>query len=249
MHILLSNDDGYFSPGLAALAKVLAELATVTVVAPERDRSGSSNSLTLDRPLSVRKADSGFFYINGTPTDCVHIAMTGLLDQRPDMVVSGINDGANMGDDTIYSGTVAAATEGHLLGVPAIAFSLTRRGYPHLDSVASVARDVVAHFFANPLPDSTLLNVNIPGLSRNEMKGLQVTRLGKRHYAEPVIQSENPRGEKIYWIGPAGSAREAGPGTDFHATEAGYVSITPLRMEWTGGQQMPVIQDLSLIHI
>lgn len=245
MHILLSNDDGYFSPGLAALASVLGELATITVVAPERDRSGSSNSLTLDRPLSVRQADSGFFYVNGTPTDCVHIAMTGLLDQRPDMVVSGINDGANMGDDTIYSGTVAAATEGHLLGVPAIAFSLTERGYPHLDSIASVARDIVAHFFTNPLPASTLLNVNLPALPKDKMKGLQVTRLGKRHHAEPVIQSENPRGDKIYWIGPAGSAREAGPGTDFHATDSGFVSITPLRMDLTGEQQMSAVETWS----
>ncbi|MFK7963774.1 MAG: 5'/3'-nucleotidase SurE [Burkholderiaceae bacterium] len=243
MHILLSNDDGYFSPGLAALERVLGDLATVTVVAPERDRSGSSNSLTLDRPLSVRKADSGYYYVNGTPTDCVHIAMTGLLDTRPDMVVSGINDGANMGDDTIYSGTVAAATEGHLLGVPAIAFSLVKRGYPHLDSIAPIARDIVAHFFANPLPASTLLNVNFPALARQEMQGLQVTRLGKRHHAEPVIQSENPRGEKIYWIGPPGSAREAGPGTDFHATDSGFVSVTPLRMDLTSEQQMAEVES------
>jgi len=245
MHILLSNDDGYFSPGLTALARVLGELATVTVVAPERDRSGASNSLTLDRPLSVRKADSGFYYINGTPTDCVHIAMTGLLKDRPDMVVSGINEGANMGDDTIYSGTVAAATEGHLLGVPAIAFSQIKRGYPHLDSIATVARDIVAHFLANRLPDTTLLNVNIPALPRDQIKGLKVTRLGKRHHAEPVIQSENPRGERIYWIGPAGGAREAGPGTDFHATDAGYVSVTPLRMDLTSERQMSEVEDWS----
>lgn len=238
MHILLSNDDGYFSPGLAALARVLSEFGTITVVAPERDRSGASNSLTLDRPLSVRQADSGFYYINGTPTDCVHIAMTGLLDKRPDMVVSGINDGANMGDDTIYSGTVAAATEGHLLGLPAIAFSLTRRGYANLDSAARVARDIVAHFQAAPLAGSTLLNVNIPCLSYEEIKGVQVTRLGKRHHAEPVIEARNPRGEKIYWIGPPGSARDAGPGTDFHATDSGFVSVTPLRMDLTAEDEL-----------
>ncbi len=243
MHILLSNDDGYFSPGLAALARVLGELATVTVVAPERDRSGASNSLTLDRPLSVRKADSGFFYINGTPTDCVHVAMTGLLDGRPDMVVSGINDGANMGDDTIYSGTVAAATEGHLLGVPAIAFSLTSRGYKNLDCAAGIARSVVARFQASPLAGTPLLNINIPDLPAGQIKGIQVTRLGKRHHAEPVIESTNPRGDKIYWIGPAGGAREAGPGTDFHAIESGYVSVTPLRMDLTHEQNLDSVSS------
>lgn len=243
MHILLSNDDGYFAPGLAALARVLSGLATVTVVAPERDRSGASNSLTLDRPLSVRQADSGFYYINGTPTDCVHVAMTGLLDTRPDMVVSGINDGANMGDDTIYSGTVAAATEGHLLGVPAIAFSLTSRGYTNLDAAADIACKLVTRFREQPLPGSPLLNVNIPDLPADKIRGVQVTRLGKRHHAEPVIESTNPRGDKIYWIGPAGGAREAGPGTDFHATESGFVSVTPLRMDLTHEQDLDSVAN------
>ncbi|MGH1361047.1 MAG: 5'/3'-nucleotidase SurE [Burkholderiaceae bacterium] len=241
MHILLSNDDGYFSPGLAALARVLGDLGTVTVVAPERDRSGASNSLTLDRPLSVRQADSGFYYINGTPTDCVHVAMTGLLDGRPDMVISGINDGANMGDDTIYSGTVAAATEGHLLGVPAMAFSLTSRGYANLDAAADMALVLVRQFQANPLPGSPLLNVNIPDLPADQIQGVQVTRLGKRHHAEPVIEAVNPRGDKIYWIGPAGGARDAGPGTDFHATESGFVSVTPLRMDLTHEQDLDTV--------
>ena len=168
-------------------------------------------------------------------------AFTGLLDERPDIVVSGINDGANMGDDTIYSGTVAAATEGHLLGVPAIAFSLVQRGYAHLDTAADIARDIVARFLAEPLPDSALLNVNIPALPRAQIRGIQVTRLGKRHHAEPVIESTNPRGEPIYWIGPAGGAREAGPGTDFHATEAGYVSITPLRMDLTHERKLEAV--------
>lgn len=242
MRILLSNDDGYFSPGIAALAERLATFATVTVVAPERDRSGASNSLTLDRPLSVRRAHNGFFYINGTPTDCVHIAMTGLLDTRPDMVVSGINDGANMGDDTIYSGTVAAATEGHLLGVPAIAFSLAERGYGNLDSAARIAVEFVQRFIARPLPGTPLINVNIPGLPYEAVDGFRVTRLGRRHHAEPVIRSTNPRGDAIYWIGPAGSARDAGPGTDFHAVEHGQVSVTPLRIDLTAE---PDLEGLS----
>ncbi|MEZ5741355.1 MAG: 5'/3'-nucleotidase SurE [Burkholderiaceae bacterium] len=249
MHILLSNDDGYFSPGLAALAQCLSDLGKITVVAPERDRSGASNSLTLDRPLSVRQAASGFFYINGTPTDCVHVALTGLLDDRPDLVVSGINDGANMGDDTIYSGTVAAATEGHLLGVPAIAFSLAHRGYRELDSAARIARDVVGHFLARPPNGLTLLNVNIPSLPYDQIAGTVVTRLGKRHASEPMIRDTNPRGDPIYWIGPAGAAREAGPGTDFHAVRNGWVSVTPLQMDLTNTRQMEAtrtwVQGLS----
>ncbi len=243
MNILLSNDDGYFSPGIAALADGLGAFAQVTVVAPERDRSGASNSLTLDRPLSVRKAASGFFYINGTPTDCVHIAMTGLLDTRPDLVVSGINDGANMGDDTIYSGTVAASTEGHLLGVPAIAFSLAERGYRHLDGAAQVAVELVKRFVDRPLGATPLLNVNIPGRPHGQIAGCRVTRLGKRHHAEPVIKSINPRGDTIYWIGPAGGARDAGPGTDFHAVEHGWVSVTPLRMDLTADLELAGLSE------
>lgn len=233
MRILISNDDGYFSPGLAALAEALRDLGEIIVIAPERDRSGASNSLTLDRPLTVKTAASGYLYLNGTPTDCVHVAVTGLLEHRPDLVVSGINDGANMGDDTIYSGTVAAATEGHLLGIPAIAFSLCERGYRHLDSAARVAREIVGEFIAEPLPGVPLLNVNIPACPYDRIEGRVVTRLGKRHFAEPVIRGTNPRGETIYWIGPAGGARDAGPGTDFHAVENRKVSITPLRIDLT----------------
>lgn len=232
MHILLSNDDGYFSPGIAALEKALAPLGKVTVVAPERDRSGASNSLTLDRPLSVRQTDNGYFYVNGTPTDCVHIALTGLLPQRPDIVVSGINDGANMGDDTIYSGTVAAATEGHLMGIPAIAISLTDRGFGHVGTAARVAHSLVSRFVADPDP-SMLLNVNVPGVAYDALRGVRTTRLGKRHAAEPVVRDTNPRGMPIYWIGPAGPARDAGEGTDFHATENHFVSVTPLRIDLT----------------
>jgi 5'-nucleotidase len=235
MRILISNDDGYFAPGIAALAEALRDLAELTVVAPERDRSGASNSLTLDRPLAVRTAASGFRYVNGTPTDCVHVAVTGMLEQRPDLVVSGINDGANMGDDTIYSGTVAAAMEGYLLGIPSIAFSLANKGHEHLESAARVARDVVRRFVERPYPSNgpVLLNVNIPNLPYERIGPPVSTRLGKRHHAEEVIRARNPRGETVYWIGPAGSAKDAGPGTDFHAVASGRVSITPLDIDLT----------------
>ena len=242
MRILISNDDGYFSPGIEALATVAREFGEVTVIAPERDRSGASNSLTLDRPLSVRSAANGFLYVNGTPTDCVHLAVTGLLEHKPDLVLSGINDGANMGDDTIYSGTVAAAMEGYLLGLPAIAFSLERRGYKHLDVAASVARGVIERWTRRPLDGPRLLNVNIPSRDANSLKGMQVTRLGRRHHAEPVVRMRSPRGDPIWWIGPAGGAREAGPGTDFHAVDQGWVSITPLDVDLTCGRQIPDVE-------
>ncbi len=234
MRILISNDDGYFSPGIEALANVVSRFADVTVVAPERDRSGASNSLTLDRPLSVRRAANGFQFVNGTPTDCVHVAITGMLEHRPDLVISGINDGANMGDDTIYSGTVAAAMEGFLLGVPAIAFSLAQRGHAHLDSAAAIAGEMVQMLAPKLMRQPMLLNVNFPAIERSAVRGTRVTRLGKRHVAEPVIKGQNPRGETIYWIGPAGSAKEAGPGTDFHAVAEGWVSVTPLDIDLTG---------------
>lgn len=243
MRILVSNDDGYFSPGIEALARELRAFAEVTVVAPERDRSGASNSLTLDRPLSVRRAANGFHYLNGTPTDCVHIAITGLLDHRPDLVVSGINDGANMGDDTIYSGTVAAAMEGFLLGVPAIAFSLAEKGHAHLDGAASIAADLVRKLAPRLAEQPMLLNVNMPSVERESVQGVMVTRLGKRHFAEPVIKARSPRGETVYWIGPAGSAKEAGPGTDFHAVAQRWVSVTPLDIDLTGGHWMDPVGD------
>ena len=242
MRILISNDDGYFSPGIAALAEVAREFGEVTVIAPERDRSGASNSLTLDRPLSLRTAASGFMYLNGTPTDCVHVAITGLLDHRPDLVLSGINDGANMGDDTIYSGTVAAAMEGFLLGVPAIAFSLAKKGYAHLPTAASVARDVIRRFVDARFDAPMLLNVNVPACPIAELRGLRFARLGKRHVAEPVIKTTNPRGETIYWIGPAGAARDAGPGTDFHTVENGWASVTPLDADLTGEKQIDLVR-------
>jgi 5'-nucleotidase len=243
MRILISNDDGYFSPGIAALAEVAREFGEVTVVAPERDRSGASNSLTLDRPLTVRAASSGFLYVNGTPTDCVHIAITGLIGERPDLVISGINDGANMGDDTIYSGTVAAATEGYQLGIPAIAFSLAVKGYEHLDTAAHAAREVLARYVRNPATEPMLLNVNVPGVSRDRLQGLRTTRLGKRHVGESVVRSRSPRGDTIYWIGPAGEALDSSPGTDFGAVAPGWVSITPLDVDLTAHQRLPAVQN------
>jgi 5'-nucleotidase len=239
MRILLSNDDGYFAPGLAALAERLGTLAEIVVVAPERDRSGASNSLTLDRPLSVRKSHSGFFYVNGTPTDCVHLAVTGLLDQLPDMVVSGINHGANMGDDTIYSGTVAAATEGFLLGIPSIAVSLASKAGGNFATAASVVADIVKRYQASPMPQPWLLNVNVPDMPLAQLRGTQITRLGRRHKAEPVIKSSTPRGDTVYWVGAAGGAQDAGEGTDYFAVANGAVSVTPLQIDLTHYAQLP----------
>lgn len=242
MRILLSNDDGYFAPGLAALARALSEVADVVVVAPERNRSGASNSLTLDRPLSLRQAANGFYYVNGTPTDCVHLAVTGMLDQMPDMIVSGVNLGANMGDDTLYSGTVAAATEGFLLGIPSIAVSLTSFEGSHFDSAARVARDLVNRFVANPIQEPVLLNVNVPDRPYEQLGPIEVTRLGKRHKAEPVVKALSPRGETVYWVGAAGAAQDAGPGTDFYAVEQGAVSVTPLQIDLTHTAQLNLIR-------
>ena len=243
MRILLSNDDGYFAPGLAALAEALADLGEVVVVAPEQNRSGASNSLTLDRPLHLKTAGNGFHYVNGTPTDCVHLALTGLLDQQPDLIVSGINLGANMGDDTIYSGTVAAATEGYLFGIPAFAFSLTSFAGQHFDAAARVAHDMVARFIADPIREPVLINVNVPDLPYEALQGREVTRLGRRHKAEPVVRTVSPRNEPLYWIGAAGAAADAGPGTDFHAVEHGRVSVTPLQIDLTHVSQLSTIRD------
>jgi 5'-nucleotidase len=238
VRILVSNDDGYFAPGITLLAEALRQLGDVTVVAPERDRSGASNSLTLDRPLTVRRAPNGYYSVNGTPTDCVHIAVTGLLEFTPDMIVSGVNLGANMGDDTIYSGTVAAAAEGYLLGIPSVAVSLTSKTGTHFESAIGVALQVVARFSKAAFGEPVLLNVNVPDVPAKELAGMEVTRLGRRHKAEPVVKLQTPRGETAYWIGPAGAAADAGPGTDFHAVEAKRVSITPLRMDLTHNAQL-----------
>ena len=243
MRILLSNDDGYFAPGLARLAEALAGVAEITVVAPERDRSGASNSLTLDRPLSVRRSANGFMFVNGTPTDCVHLAVTGLLDHLPDMVISGINHGANMGDDTIYSGTVAAATEGYLLGIPSIAVSLASKSGRHFDTAARVTREMVERLRRVPMSGPVLLNVNVPDLEYENLHGFEITRLGKRHKAEPVVKEVNPRQETVYWVGPAGGAQDAGEGTDFHAVAGQRVSMTPLQVDLTHVNQIPLLRD------
>lgn len=241
MKILVSNDDGYLAPGLAALAEALSAVAEIVVVAPDSNRSGSSNSLTLDRPLSVYQGENGFYFVNGTPSDCVHVALTGGLSFRPDLIVSGINQGQNMGDDTLYSGTVAAATEGYLFGIPAIAFSQVEKGWAHVDSAARVARDIVEHGF-EMLPKPYLLNVNIPNLPYDQLRGWRATRLGKRHESEPVIKATDPHGRDIYWIGPAGRARDAGEGTDFDAVATGHVSVTPLQVDLTHNHQLEILK-------
>ncbi len=243
MRILLSNDDGYFAPGLAVLANTLSSFATITVVAPERDRSGASNSLTLDRPLAVRRASNGFYYVNGTPTDCVHLAVTGLLDQLPDVVISGINHGANMGDDTIYSGTVAAATEGFLLGIPSLAVSLAANGGDHYETAAQVAAEMAKRFEQESLRQPALLNINVPDVPYEKLRGIEVTRLGRRHKAEPVVKSITPRGETVYWVGAAGGAQDAGAGTDFNAITRTLVSVTPLQIDLTHFSQFQNIRD------
>ena len=233
MRILVSNDDGYQAPGLLRLVAALRELAEITVVAPDRDRSGASNSLSLKNPLYVTQHDNGFYSVEGTPTDCVHVAITGLLDHEPDMVVSGINSGANLGDDVIYSGTVAAAMEGRFLGLPAIAISQNSFRPQHFDTAARVAVWLVQRLRHRPLPSDTILNVNVPDLPWEQLAGFQATRLGHRHKSEPVIKSVDPRGRPIYWVGPSGPEQDAGPGTDFHAVRAGQVSITPLQVDLT----------------
>jgi 5'-nucleotidase len=233
MYILISNDDGYRAPGIRCLAKAVASVARITVVAPDRDRSGASNSLTLDRPLRACTADNGFIYVEGTPTDCVHLAITGLLDSEPDMVVSGINAGANLGDDVIYSGTVAAAMEGRFLGLPAIAVSMVSHQPEHYATAARVLLDLLQRIQTHPVPLETILNVNVPDLPYEALAGWEVTRLGHRHKAEAVIQQCDPRGRPIYWVGPAGGEQDAGPGTDFYAVRNGVVSITPIHVDLT----------------
>lgn len=241
MKILISNDDGYLAPGIIALADVLAPIADITVIAPDSNRSGSSNSLTLDRPLSVFQAGNGFYFINGTPSDCVHVALTGLMSEPPDLVVSGINQGQNMGDDTLYSGTVAASTEGYLFGIPAIAFSQVNKGWAELDSAARVAKEIVLRRF-DMLQAPYLLNVNIPNLPYDQIKPALPTRLGKRHQSEAVIKTQDPHGRDIYWIGLAGAVKDAGEGTDFHATALGHVSITPLQIDLTHAAQLDALK-------
>lgn len=245
MKILISNDDGYLAPGILALVDALSPIAEIIVVAPDSNRSGTSNALTLDRPLSVYRAANGFYFVNGTPSDCVHIALTSIMADRPDLIVSGINQGQNMGDDTLYSGTVAAATEGYLFGVPAIAFSQLEKGWAYLDDAARIARDMIEHGFPS-LDLPYLLNVNIPNLPYSKIKGIHTARLGKRHTSEPVIKMQDPHGRDIYWIGPPGAVKDAGDGTDFYVTSRDYVSVTPLQVDLTNTKQMAQLKaDLA----
>ncbi len=241
MKILICNDDGYQAPGVVALYEALKDIARCEVIAPEHNNSAKSNALTLHAPLSVRLADNGFRYINGTPADCVHIALTGLLDYRPDLVVSGINNGANMGDDTIYSGTVGAAMEGYLFGIPSIAFSQVERDWHHLDSAARKARELVLALEREHIvtPTPWLLNVNIPNRPYADIGSMKLCRLGKRHAAEKVITQPSPRGDTMYWIGAAGPVKDDADGTDFHATAMGHMAVTPLQVDLTDHASLP----------
>ena len=235
VRVLISNDDGVDAPGIRVLAERLGEVGNVVVVAPDRDRSGASNSLTLDLPIRVHRLDNGFHRVAGTPTDCVHLALAGLLDEEPDIVVSGINNSANLGDDVIYSGTVSAAMEGRFLGLPAIAVSLVTgevRG-DHYDSAATAVLTLMRRLLVDPLPADTILNVNVPDLPWDEIHGFEVTRLGKRHRSAPCVRQTDPRGRAMWWIGPAGEADDDGPGTDFSAVRRGYVSVTPILVDLT----------------
>lgn len=243
MRILLSNDDGYLAPGLARLAEVLRPEFDLTVVAPERNCSGSSNSLTLTIPLRAQCAPNGFYYIDGTPTDCVHLAITGLMEEEPDMVIAGINRGANLGDDVLYSGTVAAATEGRFLGYPALAVSLVGPNPKHFATAAAVVKDVLDALALRPLPSDTILNINVPDLPKAQLSGYRATRLGHRHKSEPVIRSQDPTGETIYWVGPPGAEQDAGEGTDFHAIRNGFVSISPLTIDLTRHESLQQVSQ------
>lgn len=233
MRILVSNDDGYQAAGIRCLAEALRGIAEVTVVAPERNRSGASNSLTLEYPIRATEVTPGVTFVDGTPTDCVHLALTGLLDFAPDMVVAGINAGANLGDDVLYSGTVAAATEGRFLGYPAIAVSLSGENLIHYETAARAAIMLIKQLQCDPLPADTILNVNVPNVPWDQLEGFEATRLGRRHKSEAVIKAKDPRGRDIYWVGPAGLEQDAGPGTDFHAVRYNRVSVTPIQIDLT----------------
>jgi 5'-nucleotidase len=231
MRILIANDDGVLAPGLHALAHAMSKVGDIEVIAPDRNRSGASNSLTLENPLRVETMANGFMSVEGTPTDCIHLALTGLIDYEPDLVVSGINHGANMGDDVLYSGTVAAAMEGYTMGLPALAFSLA--GDKHFATAATIARQMVQHLQADVLPLRALFNINVPDLPLDQLRGIQITRLGNRHRAEKLQRQTDPRGREIFWIGKAGAEQDAGEGTDFYAIQQGFVSVTPLQLDLT----------------
>ena len=243
MNILICNDDGYLAPGIAILARVAAEFANVRVVAPERDRSGVSNSLTLDRPLQIRQAENGFYYVSGTPTDCIHLGLHALPDFKPDLVLSGINNGANMGDDTLYSGTVAAATEAYLLGIPAVAFSLNDFTGRHWDTAEKAAWIMLEYLLKNPPAQAMLWNVNIPAVAPEDIQGCKITRLGRRHHEQSVVPAHNPRGDAVYWIGPAGDISDREQGTDFAECEAGFITVTPLQIDLTHFDAMASVAE------
>lgn len=238
MNVLISNDDGYLSEGIAVLARVTAEFANVRVVAPERDRSGVSNSLTLERPLQLKQAQNGFYYVNGTPTDCIHIGQSVFSDFQADFVFSGINRGANMGDDTLYSGTVAAATEAYLMGIPAVAFSLNDASGRYWATAEKALWTLLAHFFKPPPQFPILWNINIPAVEPEDVRGIKIARLGRRHHGQNVIPARNPRGEQIYWIGPVGEVSDREEGTDFGECGAGFITVTPLQIDLTAYPDM-----------
>ncbi|HLB56287.1 MAG TPA: 5'/3'-nucleotidase SurE [Coxiellaceae bacterium] len=244
LRVLISNDDGVYAKGILALTNAIKKIADhVDVVAPDRNRSGASNSLTLTTPLQLKTLDNGFVSVEGTPTDCVHVAITGLLTTMPDMVVTGINAGSNLGDDVWYSGTVAAAMEGRFLGLPAIAMSLVSEKYLHYETAAKVACELIQHILQQPLPAATILNVNVPDVPFEELQGYEVTRLGTRHCAEPTIKEIDPRGHTVYWVGPPGTEQDAGVGTDFYAVRHNKVSITPLRIDLTHYEAFDVLSN------
>lgn len=243
MRILLSNDDGFRAPGIQCLHAALQEVATVTLVAPDRNRSGASNSLTLENPLRITRHGEDVISVDGTPTDCVHLALTGLLSEEPDMVIAGINAGSNMGDDVLYSGTVAAATEGRFLGRPAIAVSLAGEVFKHFETAARAVLQLLERVKSHPLPPDTILNVNVPDIPWSEIEGFESTRLGRRHKSEPVIKAKDPRGRDVYWVGPAGPEQEAGPGTDFYAVNNRRISVTPIQIDLTSYSAIDQINE------
>lgn len=245
MRVLVSNDDGVDALGIRVLAERLSAVGEVTVVAPDRDRSGASNSLTLDAPIRVSRMDNGYYRVAGTPTDCVHLALAGMLEQEPDIVVSGINNASNLGDDVIYSGTVSAAMEGRFLGLPAIAVSLVSKDHhgEHYESAAKAVLLLMKQLLVDPLPADTILNVNVPDRPWNEIQGFETTRLGKRHRSAPCIRQTDPRGKPIWWIGPAGDVDDASPGTDFHAVQRGYISVTPIHVDLTRFQALEKVSS------
>ena len=243
MNILLSNDDGYRAPGLSAMVEAVSDYGEVTVIAPNQDRSGASNSLTLTVPVRVEQIKNGYFVCSGTPTDCVHLGITGLMPKGPDMIISGINNARNLGDDVLYSGTVGAAMEGRFLGLPAIAVSLAREDASHFDTAGNVVRQLLDRMLQTPLAPSTILNVNVPDLPRDQISGWQATRLGGRGQAFPTIRAKDSVGKDIYWIGAAGVEQDAGPGTDFFAIAQNCVSITPLTADMTDRARLTELDE------